>query len=99
MTQFQGDQSKINACTMEKKLKILKQDWSSMKYLRRDIDINVERMEYILPTRLADETFSGMMNFIKVAKDDASTDQFQKALVSQTHPKQLFNYSDVLNIF
>lgn len=79
---FQGDQPKISVCYMQKQLQILEND-SEMKYRKRAIDINLERMEYILPIRLTDETFSGMMNFIKASKVGTSIGEIQKAVVSK----------------
>lgn len=86
---------------MEKTLKTLKQDPAeSMKYVKREIDINFERMGYILPIRLSDDTFNGIMNFIKATtKDDISTDQLQKALVSKVHSSDFFSISKLIFIF
>lgn len=81
MTQLQGKESEISVCTMEKN----QGNWpiadnDPKGYLSIDV-INMDQLEYILPARLLNETFSGIMNFIKATQKGTSRDQTQTALV------------------
>lgn len=67
---------------MEKNLGKWDHSWATLKDPRGYGSIDLEKLEYILPTRLMDDTFSGIMNFIIVNKVDTPRDQIQKALVS-----------------
>lgn len=75
MTRLQGDKLEISACTVEENVR--------NRTPPEDQSINLELVEYILPTRLINETFSGIMNFIKVTKvGDTPRKEIQKSLVS-----------------
>lgn len=77
MDDFRGVASKIDACTVAKNL--------------RRQQINFETLENGLLTRLSDETFRGIMNFIKAAEIDTPMDHIQKALVSEMHGDLAFD--------
>lgn len=82
MTKLQGNRTKIDACTMQQQRGMYEHQglpwYIPTGYMQNLLEI----MESILPTRLTDETFRGIMNFIRATKTDATTDQIQKALVS-----------------
>lgn len=56
--------------------------WNSMADAKRQLDISIERMEYVFPTRLSDDTYSGILSFMKATNGHTSMEQLQKALVS-----------------
>lgn len=82
MTQLQGDQSKITACAMERNLGMYENLEWRLKYERGKRTIDLEQYESILSSRLSDETFRGIMNFIQATKNGTTMDQIQMALVS-----------------
>lgn len=72
MEQFQGNLSKIDGCTMEKKLENSIFELGKFYY---DIQLDFS-------TRLSDEKFRGILNFIQTYQHGTPIDQIQKALVS-----------------
>lgn len=85
MTELQGDQSKIDPCTMEENLGKWEHSWGTPRDPNGYVSIDLEQTENVLPVRLTDETFRGIMNFLEATKKGASTDQIQKALVNYTY--------------
>lgn len=69
MGDFRGVASKIDACNVAKN--------------SRRQQINFETLGNGLSTRLPDDTFRGIMNFIKAAEIGTPIGHIQKALVSQ----------------
>lgn len=89
MTQLQGDRSKIDVCTMQKRLGMYERQGMHPLIPMDLIQTLSEQLESILPTRLPDETFRGIMDFINATKADTSMDQIRKALVCYTSNKVL----------
>lgn len=76
MTQVQGDQSKINLNTMKRNLG----RWDHKRERPRDLNeytwLGFEKLvENISPTRLTDETYRGILNFMKATKAGTSRNQ------------------------
>lgn len=49
----------------------------NLEYDKKELSV----FEYLSPARLSDETFRGMIDFIKASETDAPMDQVHKALV------------------
>lgn len=58
---FNGDKSKISACFIKEKGETLENISGGKKKLMEILEL----IEYTLPTRLADDTYQGMLNFLK----------------------------------
>lgn len=86
MTQLQGDRAKIDACTMQKQRGMYEHQGTPPRVSTDFMQDLLEMLESILPTRLTDETFRGIMNFINATKADTTMHQIQKALVSAVEP-------------
>lgn len=91
MTQLQGDRSKIDACTMQNSLGMYEHKGLHPLMPRDYMQNLLEQIESILPTRLTDETFRGIMDFINATKAGASMDQIREALVRNR--TKCFHYS------
>lgn len=74
-----------------KKLEGLEQGYLGIKF----VTIDLEQFESILPTRLSNKTFNGILNFMKATNIGSTTDQIQKALVSCYSTKYIF----ILDLF
>lgn len=78
---FHGDKSKITACAIIKLNQENRENWRHDEVEKFKSEI-IEPMEYTLPTRLADESFQGMMNIEKMIIPDTTIVEIEKALVS-----------------
>lgn len=92
MTKLQGDRAKIDACTMQKQRGMYEHQGMPPRVSTYFMQELLEILESVLPTRLTDETFRGIMNFIKATKSDTTMDQIQKALVSTIEPNASIFY-------
>lgn len=77
-TQLRGNVAKISACTIQKS--DLARDWKSLgsRSLQRVSNV----METILSTRLKDEYFRGIINFMHAFRPDKASEEIENALVS-----------------
>lgn len=78
ITQLHGNTSKISACTI--KQSDLARDWNTN--LKRTLQRVLNMIETILSTRLNDESFRGIINFMQAFRPDTPIDEVEKALVS-----------------
>lgn len=77
--EYAGDKSKIDACKIDKAN--IEKDY---------IENLLPEFETILSTRLKDETFRGMSNFMRTATHKPSIDESEKALVSDIHTDRVY---------
>lgn len=77
-TQLHGSIAKIGACTI--KSSDMARDWKSsgQRSLQRVLNV----MEAILSTRVKDEHFRGIINFMQAFRPDKSIEEIEEALVS-----------------
>lgn len=82
INRLHGDRSKINACQIKEHPGKWTDYWESYRNTRDYMEIELQQMESVLLTRLPDETFRGVYNFLKATIPDTPIDEIEKALVS-----------------
>lgn len=83
MKQMDGDRSKINACMIKEMPKNWERYWEVWYGSRSYLEHDLQQLESILPIRLPDETFRGILNFKRATIPDTPIDEIEKALVRQ----------------
>lgn len=87
MTQFHGDQSKINACAFKEKQK----NAIYWEFLKASIDNELKEQESCLSSRLSDEILRGIFDIQRATIGGTPIDQIEKALVSQRKIRRNYN--------
>lgn len=78
--QFDGDKSKITACKI--------QEGSPEQFSSEMTELRLQVLETIMPTRLTEEVFRGILNFEKATIPGTPTNEIEKALVRWKNCKQ-----------
>lgn len=78
LIQFGGDKSKIDACQIKEYL-----ESGQNNFLGELMERHLQLSEIILPIRIWDGSFRGMIDFEKtIIRNNATIDEWEKALVS-----------------
>lgn len=85
--ELHGDKSKINACMMKENPGHW--NWPSYLNTRREMESTLQKIESIFSTRLPDESFRGLINFLKATIPDTPIDEIERALVSEKMNRKL----------
>lgn len=79
IAQSHGNESKIDACAIKENAI----NWhDGMRYTKEFLEYQLQGLESMLSTRLTDETFSGVTNFLRATIPGTPIDEIEKALVS-----------------
>lgn len=81
MVRLHGDKSKINACMIKESPGNWESNWTSWHNSRELMEYILQQLETILPTRLDDESFRGLLNFKRSTMPDTPINEIEKALV------------------
>lgn len=91
MAQINGISTKIDACKVQK---FVQEELVNARVGKNESEIEIEIeieqeikkfeniLESVLSTRVPDETFRGLINFVKILHPNASYNEIEKALVS-----------------
>lgn len=83
MKRLNGDKSKIDSCMIKESPGNWENYWTAWHNTREFMEHKLQLLETILPTRLPDETFRGILNFKRATIPDTPIDEIEKALVRQ----------------
>lgn len=74
MIEFDGDRSKITTCKI--------QEGSPEQFSTEFTELRLQVLETIMPTRLSEDTFRGILNFERATIPNTPKGEIEKALVS-----------------
>lgn len=83
ITALHGDKSKVNACMIKEKAGHWSSFWS-VENRRELMEGHFRGLESILSTRMDNETFRNLIDFLKGTIPDTPISKIEKALVSWT---------------
>lgn len=78
----QGNDLRVDACKVKEHPGQWEDYWMLHHNTRHYIEREIQALESKLSTRLADETYRGLINFLRVTIRDTPIDEIEKALVS-----------------
>lgn len=88
LKRYQGTDSKIDACRIKANPGNWTDYWKTWMNAREYLEGEVLKvLESMLSTRLTDETYRGLVNFLRATIPDTPIDDIEKALVSKKERK------------